>query len=304
MEKQKLICIGGPTGVGKTALAIEIANKFNGEIISCDSIAIYKGLDIGSAKPTVEEQKQAKHYLIDIVEPNDEFSVAEYVENARKVINDISSRGKMPIVVGGTGLYMKCLLYEMALGNSDKSIEIREKYNKFATENGNQAVYDYLCSIDAESAKELHPNDIKKVIRAIEIFETTGKKKSQLKTEVESKYDYLMIFLNTDRKTLYDRINLRVEKMIECGLENEVKNLIKTYHLTRENQSMEAIGYKEFFDYFENKTNLQETIDLIKLNSRHYAKRQITWFKKMPNVIECDYKLKDEIMKKVENFLK
>ena len=303
MKKQKVICIGGPTGVGKTALAIEIAKKFDGEIVSCDSIAIYKGLDIGSAKPTKEEQKEAKHYLIDIVEPYDEFSVAEYVQKARECIANISSHGKIPIVVGGTGLYMKCLLFDMSLGNSEKSDELREKYNKILKEKGNQEVYNILCSIDEKSAKELHPNDTKRVIRAIEIFELTGKKKSEIINDENSIYDYMMIFLNTDRKTLYDRIDMRVDNMIENGLEREVKNLIKKFGLTPENQSMEAIGYKEFFKFFEENADLNEIIDLIKKNSRHYAKRQITWFKKMPNVHELNYKNKDEILSMVNNFL-
>lgn len=298
--KTKLICIGGPTGVGKTALAIELANKFDGEIISCDSIAIYKGLDIGSAKPTKEEQAQAKHYMIDVVEPDKEFSVAEYCEMASKIIDDIASRGRVPIVVGGTGLYMKCLLFDMALGNGEKSDETREKYKLFLKEKGKEELYKYLEKIDPQSAKEIHPNDTKKVIRAIEIFETTGKPKSEYKSEPECNYDYYLIYLNTDRKVLYERIDKRVDKMFELGLENEVKNL----NLKPENQSMQAIGYKEFFDYFDGKIDHNQLVELIKQNSRHYAKRQLTWFKKMPNVHEYDYCDKQNIFEEINKFLK
>lgn len=301
--KTKVICIGGPTGVGKTALAIELANKFNGEIISCDSIAIYKELDIGSAKPTREEQQLAKHYMIDIIEPYKEFSVAEYCGLAEKYIKDIASRGKLPIIVGGTGLYMKCLLFDMSLGGSEKSNNIREKFKKFIAENGNEKLFQYLEQIDPQSAKEIHPNDTKKVIRAIEIFEATGKPKSTYKTETESKYDYFLIYLNTDRKVLYQRIDKRVDKMFELGLEDEVKNLVKNRNLTRENQSMQAIGYKEFFDYFDGKIDHTQLVELIKQNSRHYAKRQLTWFKKMPNAQQFDYENKDTIIDKVKMFL-
>ena len=301
--KAKIICIGGPTGVGKTALAIELANKFDGEIISCDSIAIYKGLDIGSAKPTKEEQQQAKHFLIDQIEPSNEFSVAEYCEIANKYIKEIASRGKVPIVVGGTGLYMKCLLFDMSLGDSQKSVEIREKYQNLLAQKGKEELYKYLEQIDPQSAKEIHPNDTKKVIRAIEIFESTGKPKSEHKSESQSRYDYYLIYLNTDRKTLYQRIDNRVDKMFELGLENEVKNLLKEYGLTKDNQSMQAIGYKEFFDYFDGKIDKNQMIELIKQNSRHYAKRQLTWFKKMPNAQQFDYKDKDQIIENVKDFL-
>lgn len=301
--KTKIICIGGPTGVGKTALAIEMAKKFDGEIISCDSIAIYKGFDIGSAKPTTEEQRQAKHHLIDVVAPDKDFSVAEYCELAEKCIFDISSRGKVPIIVGGTGLYMKCLLFDMALGNSQKSTEIRAKYQQMLAQKGKDELYNYLESIDPQSAKEIHPNDAKKVIRAIEIFEETGKPKSSYKFEPENKYDYYLIYLNTDRSTLYQRINNRVEKMFELGLENEVKNLILDWNLTKDNQSMQAIGYKEFFDYFDGKIDKCQMIEEIKQNSRHYAKRQLTWFKKMQNAHEFDYENKDKIIESVKLFL-
>ncbi len=302
-NKPKIVCIGGPTAVGKTATAIKLAKMFNGEIISCDSIAIYKKLDIGSAKPNMEEQSQAKHYMIDIREPNEEFSMAEYREEAKKIIDDIISRGKLPIVVGGTGLYMKGLLFPMELGNAERDESIRQKYKEIAKQNGGQYLLDYLKQIDPESAEKLHAKDISRIIRAIEIFELTGKTKSSFKTKMESEFDYFLIFLNDDRNELYKRIDKRVDLMLELGLENEVKNLISSYGLTRDNQSMGGIGYKEFFDYFENKISYEEMVDLIKKNSRHYAKRQLTWFKKMPNVREYQYKNLDRIIEDVNSFL-
>lgn len=302
--KPKIICIGGPTGVGKTALAIKLANLFDGEIISCDSIAIYKHLDIGSAKPNQEEQSQAKHYMIDIKEPNEEFDMAEYRKMAKEIISDIISRGKLPIIVGGTGLYMKGLLFPMELGNSQKSEQIREKYKKIADEQGGAKLLEILNSIDPESASKLHEKDTLRIIRAIEIYELTGKKKSSIKTELVSEYDYMLIYLNDDRKELYFRINERVDKMLKLGLENEVKSLIKNYNLTQNSQSMSGIGYKEFFDYFDGKTDYDKLVESIKQNCRHYAKRQNTWFKAMPNAKEYNCKNVDKIINDVETFIK
>ena len=303
MVKQKVILIGGPTGVGKTALAIKLARLFDGEIISCDSVAIYKKLNIGSAKPTSEEQKQAKHYMIDIVEPESEYSVSDYRNEAERLISDIASRGKTPIVVGGTGLYMKALLFPMELGKSEKNEDVRQKYRQLALEKGNQFLLDYLKQIDPQSAQNLHEKDLPRIIRAIEIYETTGKKKSDYKTELKSKFDYKLFLLNDDRKILYDRINARVDKMLQDGLEREVKSLVDA-GLTRENQSMHAIGYKEWFDYFEDKISKEQLISQIKQNSRHYAKRQLTWFKAMPNVEIVDCKNTQGIVEEVDRFLK
>ena len=301
--KPKIICIGGPTCVGKTALAIKIANIFDGEIISCDSIAIYKGLNIGSAKPTKEEQSHAKHYMIDVKQPTDTYSVAEYRDEAENIIEDILKRGKLPIVCGGTGLYMKGLLFPMKLGCSDKSEKIRDKYKKIAEQNGGNYLLEKLREIDPVSAEKLHDKDLNRIIRALEIYELSGKKKSDFKTELVSKYDYKLIFLNDDRKVLYVRIDNRVEKMFALGLEKEVKDLIEKYNLTKENQSMSAIGYKEFFDYFDNKINFEQLKDNIKLNSRHYAKRQVTWFKAMPNVAEYNCNNIDKIVEDIKLFI-
>lgn len=300
--KNKIILIGGPTGVGKTALGIKLANMFNGEIISCDSIAIYKYLDIGSAKPTKEEQSMVIHHQIDIVNPNDEYSVAEFVQSTRKLIEEIISRNKVPIIVGGTGLYMKALLFPYEFMNSSKNEEIRHKYENMAKEFGKEYVYNYLKQIDSESALKLHSNDLKRVIRAIEIYETTGKKKVN-NCNKESLYDFHLIFLNGDRNEIYSKINKRVDLMIAGGLQNEVESLIKNFNLSKDNQSMQGIGYKEWFDYFDNKISKQQLIDNIKINSRHYAKRQITWFKQMPDVLEYNYKDVNQIILGVKRFL-
>ena len=301
--KPKIVCIGGPTSVGKTNLAITLAKLFDGEIISCDSIAIYKGLDIGSAKPTRDEQLEAKHYMIDIKQPFDEYSVAEYKNDVKIIIQEILRRNKLPIVVGGTGLYMKGLLFPMELGASEKSDEIRQKYQKLFEEKGGEYLLEKLREIDPQSAEKLHAKDVNRMIRAFEIFELTGKKKSDFKTELVSEYDYKLILLNDDRKVLYERIDKRVEKMFEMGLEDEVKNLIKNYNLTAKNQSMSGIGYKEFFEYFDGKISKQELAEKIKQNSRHYAKRQLTWFKAMPNVQEYDCKNVQKIIDDVRQFL-
>ena len=302
-KKPKIVCIGGPTGVGKTSLAIKIAKLFDGEIVSCDSIAIYKHLDIGSAKPTKEEMSIVPHHMIDIKEPTDNFSVAEYRQEAKKVIDDILSRNKLPIIVGGTGLYMKGLLFPMELGKTDKSPEIREKYKLLAKTHGNKYLLDYLQKIDPESAEKLHEKDLLRIIRAIEIFELTGKKKSSFCTKLESEYDYMLIFLNRERSVLYQNIDKRAQNMIDNGLEVEVKELVKNYNLTKDSQSMSGIGYKEFFDYFDGKISRDEMIENIKKNCRHYAKRQITWFKAMPNVQEYDCKDAEKIIDDVKAFL-
>ena len=241
--------------------------------------------------------------MIDVKEPTENFSVAEYREYAKKYIDDILSRGKLPIIVGGTGLYMKGLLFPLELGKTDKNEKIREKYKRIAQEKGGAYLLEYLKQIDPKSAEKLHDKDINRIIRAIEIFELTGKKKSDYQTKMESEFDYKLIFLNDKRDVLYERINKRVEKMFDLGLEDEVKNFIKNFGLTRENQSMGGIGYKEFFDYFDSKITFEELIEQIKLNSRHYAKRQITWFKAMKDACEYNCNNQDVIIEDVKKFL-
>ena len=301
--KQKILLIGGPTAVGKTKLGITCAKVFDGEIISADCEQIYKHLDIGSAKPTKFEQEQAVHHMIDILEPTDSFSVAEFKLRATQIIDDLSKKGKLPIIVGGTGLYLKTLLFPYELGCSQKDDAIRQKYKTLAEQNGNEYVFDILEKVDPQSASKLHPNDLKRVVRALEIYELTGKTKSSQSVKMESPYDYKIIFLNDDRAVLYDRINKRVDQMFDEGLESEVLGLIKS-GLTRDNQSMQGIGYREFFDYVDGLVSHKQLVENIKKDSRNYAKRQITWFRHMENAQECSIQNIEHILDDIKNWLK
>lgn len=301
----KILLITGATATGKTELAIECAKQFNGEIISSDSMQIYKYLDIGTAKPSQLEQQQAKHYMIDIVGPNEEFSVEQFVTQAISIINDIESRGKLPIIVGGTGLYLRSLIYNYSFCSSQKNQQIRDQYNKLLQEKGKEYLYNLLCSVDKESAQRIHINDTKKIIRALEIYKTTGKKKSdRSETEKQFRYDFIMIALTSNREVLYKRINDRVDKMFQLGLEDEIKMLLEKNLVNRDSQSMSAIGYKEFFDYFDHKQTLEETKELIKKNSRHYAKRQETFIRGLPNVKWFDLSIdKNQILEYISSQL-
>lgn len=276
----KILIITGATATGKTAFAIECAKELNGEIISCDSMQIYRLLDIGTAKPTLEEQSVVPHHLIDVVDAGDEFSVQQFVTLASKKIEEIESRGKLPIIVGGTGLYIRSLIYPYSFCSSKKDEKIRDELNKILDEKGGDYLYSMLENVDMESAKKIHKNDTKRVIRALEIFKTTGKKKSeQTIEEVKPRYDYVLVALTMPREKLYERINKRVDLMFEMGLENEISILLKNGVVNKNSQSMSAIGYKEFFDYFEGKKSIDETRELIKKNSRNYAKRQETFIR-------------------------
>lgn len=277
--KKKIIIICGPTASGKTNLAVECAKLLDSEVVSADSMYIYKGLDVGTAKPTVEEMQGVKHHIIDVINANEDFSVSDYKKMATDVIDDIISRGKIPIICGGTGFYINSILYDLTYGNSQKNDEIREKYNKLALEHGNEYVYNILKELDYESAIKLHYNDTKRVIRALEIYHS-GVKKSDIKDELIPKYDYKAYSIDFPREKLYERINLRVDLMVKNGLLEEINGLLK-HGITRENQCMQAIGYKEILDYLDGFCTLEKAVDDIKLNTRHYAKRQITYFKKL-----------------------
>lgn len=290
----KLLLIGGSTGVGKTKLACKCADIFNGYLISCDSMQIYKDMNIGTAKLTKEEQKLYPHALIDIINPDEEFSVSSFVKLAKIEIEKAYKLNKTPILVGGTGLYMKSLLFPYSFNNTLKDDKLRDYYKNLANEKGNDFVYNILKEKDPKRASELHPNDIKRVVRSLEILEHNEKiVDNENKKPV---YDYELIVLTTDRQVLYDRINKRVDKMFDDGLLNEVENVIKKYNLTSDSQSMKAIGYREFFDYFNNTKTLQEVKEKIKQDSRNYAKRQITWFKTMQNAKFCEIENIDEII--------
>lgn len=303
--KPKIIIICGPTASGKTALAVEVAKKLNSEVISADSMYIYKGLNIGTAKPTKDEQQGIVHHLIDVVSPFDSFTVSNYKNTAQPIINKLINENKIPVICGGTGFYINSLLYDLSYGNGNDNPEVREKYKNLASKNGNKFVYDILKSVDPISAEKLHFNDVKRVIRALEIYEN-GCKKSDIKDEFIPKYNYFAYSINHDRKTLYDRINTRVDFMIKNGLIDEVKSLIKS-GVNRNLQCMQAIGYKEVFDYLDGIISIEELVDLIKLNTRHYAKRQLTYFKKIPNLINLEPanvdNLSDIIIKDIHKWL-
>ena len=277
---KEIIVIAGPTAVGKTKYAIAAAKAFDGEIVSCDSMQLYKYMDIGSAKPTAEERAEAVHHLVDEIDPKEPFSVAKYAKMAKAAIADIFSRGKTPIVSGGTGLYLNSLLFDMDFGNAPKDDALREMLEKEAELFGPEYIYGKLRDIDPEAANRIHPNNVKKVIRAIEGASLgssiTDFKNCQKKCE---DYDAVLIGLTRNREELYERINLRVDIMVEEGLFREVENLLEM-GLAEEDISMKGIGYKEIIGFFDGLYDRDEAIRLIKQNSRHLAKRQLTWFRR------------------------
>lgn len=298
---QKIIIIAGPTGVGKTALSIEVAKKYNGEVVSADSIQIYKGLDIGSAKVTKEEADGIVHHLIDIVSPESEYSAGDYAKDAEKAISEIAKKGKIPIVVGGTGMYITSLLFEPGV-TCGKDEKYRKELEELGEKYGSPYLHKMLEKVDPESAKLIHENHQTRIIRALEIFHVSGKKKSEQKSSVLPKYDYLLFGLTADREILYDRINKRVDKMLDSGLLSEVQGLINS-GITDKNQCMQGIGYKETYNYLTGKTNKEEFITKLKQESRNYAKRQITYFKKVPGIVWKTYQEKDQIFEMIDSFL-
>ena len=287
MKKFNSIIILGPTGSGKTNLSIKLAKELNGEIVNADSMQIYKYFNIGTAKPTKEEQSNIKHHLMDFLEPTENFSVSEFRQLCLDVCEKLIKEDKTPIIVGGTGFYIDSLLNNFSYANAEKNEAIREKYQNLYNEFGNEYIYNILKDVDEKSALKLHPNDVKRVIRALEIYEITKTNKSTLNSldkakQKESFLKPLIIGLNYNRDKLYERINKRVDIMLENGLLTEVEQLYKTYDKSL--QAMKGIGYKELFNYFEGKSDLIEAIEKIKQNSRNYAKRQITWFKRNTNI--------------------
>lgn len=274
-SKPKVIVICGPTASGKTKLGIEVANKTDGEIVSADSMQIYKYMDIGTAKPTQEERNLAKHYLIDYVEPDKRYSVADFKEDATKAIKDILSKGKTPIIVGGTGLYINSLIYNIEFNEQKVDIEYRNEMEKLET----SILYDKAKKIDNEALSKISSKDRKRIIRIIEIYHSTGKTKTELEAESRKnvEFDYKIFVLNMDRDKLYDRINNRVDLMIKSGLIDEVKGLLKKYDEFP--TAMQGLGYKEVVQYLDNQITKEEMIEKIKQESRRYAKRQLTWFR-------------------------
>ncbi len=300
---RKIIVTCGPTAVGKTKYAIEVAKAFDGEVISCDSMQLYKYMDIGSAKPTAEEIAQVPHHLVDVIDPAEPFSVAKYQKMAKAAIEDVFSRGKVPVIAGGTGLYLNSILYDMDFSNATEDPELRKQLEKEAEELGPEHLHKTLADLDSEAALRIHPNNVKKVVRAIEAAISGDNIKDFKNCNTKCKdFDRILIGLNRDREELYDRINLRVDILVEQGLFDEVKGLLDR-GLTESDISMKGIGYKEIIGYFNGLYSKEEAIDLIKKNTRHLAKRQITWFKRYEDIYWHDISQYENDEKAVEGLL-
>jgi tRNA dimethylallyltransferase len=284
LKKRKLVVIIGPTAVGKTKLSIDLAHRLNGEIISGDSMQIYKGMDIGTAKITEAEMEGIKHHLLDIKNPDEDFSVAEFQHRVRPLIEEISNQSKTPMIVGGTGLYIQSVLYNYQFTENPSDPEFRSNMELVLKEKGEQAIHEMLEKIDPESASKIHPNNSRRVIRALEVFHCTNKPMSEYinSQEQELLYDVALVGLTMDRDILYERINKRVDIMVAQGLFEEVKWLYDNG--IRNTQSIQAIGYKEIYDYFDGKITFDDAINQLKQNSRRYAKRQLTWFRNKMDV--------------------
>ena len=304
MTKQKIVCIVGPSGVGKTKLSIMLAKLFGAEIISADSMQIYKYMDIGTAKITAEEMDGVTHKMIDIIDPTEKFSVSEWKDMAERYISEIAGRNKLPFIVGGTGLYVSSLLYDYNFSQVSINTELREYYQKILDENGAEYLHSILKEKDSVTASKIHPNKTKAVIRALEVIESQKDGKAALSTKSEeSKYDYLLIGLNIDREKLYQRINLRVDEMENLGLLEEIKMLVEKHGLKQDHQSALAIGYRELFDYLNGTTTKKDCIELIKKDTRNYAKRQLTWFRRMKNIEWFEPTQEKEIIERIKGFL-
>lgn len=289
MEKPKVIVICGPTASGKTKLSIEVAKLVNGEIVSADSMQIYKDMTIGTAKPTTEEMQGIKHYLIDFVSPDKRYSVAEYKNDATNAIEEIISKGKTPIVVGGTGLYVNSLIYEIEYPSVELDMNYRKKLEEIAEKEGLDRLYEMAMKVDKLAMKKISQNDKKRICRVLEIYHATGKTKTQIEIESranEPKYDYLVFGISMDREKLYDRINKRVDIMIEDGLIDEVKEVLNKYDDFP--TAMQGLGYKEVVEYINGDTTKEEMIEKIKMETRRYAKRQLTWFRRYDNITWID----------------
>ncbi len=302
--KPRVLAVAGPTASGKTWLGVELAKKYGGEVISADSMQIYKGMDIASAKPTVEEMQGIPHHLTGFLDRDISFSAADYVRLAREKIGEVLSRGNLPIIVGGTGLYIDSLLENIRFSEGGSDEEYREMLYSFAAAEGNDSLYQRLVEIDPEAAETIHPNNLVRVVRALEVHHVTGRKFSEIKKESrtgECPYDPLILGLNYhDRQKLYDRINQRVDKMAAAGLVEEAREL---YEHGGMRTAANAIGFKEFIPYFRNEESLEACIDKIKQETRRYAKRQLTWFRKNSGIqwiFLDEFNKKNEILEKSE----
>lgn len=304
-----MIILTGPTAVGKTALSIQLAKAINGEIISADSMQVYKGMDIGTAKITKEEMQGVKHYLIDVLSPMEDFNIVKFQSLAKEAMEEIYSNGKIPIVAGGTGFYIQSLVYDIDFKENDGDKSIRESLEKEALLIGAEAMHEKLRAVDETSANEIHANNMKKVIRALEFFYQTGEpisKHNESERKKESPYNFCYFVLNQSRDILYERINKRIDKMLEMGLLNEVE-ILKEKGYDKSLVSMQGLGYKEILDYFSGDLTLEEAIYILKRDTRHFAKRQITWFKREKEVIwiqKEDYQNEEAILNKMLTILK
>ncbi len=298
-KKPLVVAVVGPTGSGKTRLAIDICKRLNGEVVSADSMQIYRKISIATAKPTKEEQEEVPHHLIDILEPWESFSVAEYVERANECIADIQARGKLPVLVGGTGLYVKALAENLVFSEESTDEEYRVQLQRMADEHGVETVYDLLKEVDSECAQNIHCNNLVKVIRSLEAYKLTGKtakEREVMSRSEEPKFDTIMFGITfSDRKKLYDRIDMRVDMMMEQGLLQEIESL-KDIEFSK--TATQAIGYKELMPYLAGECPLEDCVELIKKRSRNYAKRQFTWFRNQADVqwlVADDYMSSDEM---------
>ncbi len=303
--KNQVIVICGPTASGKTRLGIELAKKIDGEIVSCDSMQIYKDMTIGTAKPTEEERSEAVHHLVDFVLPSERYSVAEYKKDAENTIEQIIEKNKKPIIVGGTGLYLNSLVYGIDYPNIVTDLNYRQELEEKVNKEGLESLYKEATKIDSKAIEKISPNDKKRILRILEIYHSTGKTKTEIEADSRKngpKFDYKIFVLNMDREKLYDRINRRVDLMIENGLIEEVKTLLEKYKEFP--TAMQGLGYKEVVEYLENKTTKDEMIDKIKQETRRYAKRQITWFKSYKYAIWLDASNNDNVSIILENIRK
>lgn len=303
--KNKIIVILGPTAVGKTYVSVEVARTLKTEIISADSMQIYKGMDVGTAKVTQEEKHGIPHHMIDIREPDEDYSVSDFKSDAEKIIDRLLAENKVPVIVGGSGLYVNSLIYDLDFGRAKSDEKIREYYTSYYRDHGEDALFELLLRVDPEAGEKIHKNNVKRVIRALEVHDITGEKFSDLNPDIRkgsSKYDCILIGLSMERKMLYQRINQRVDVMVSHGLIGEVKSLLdKGYDKSL--VSMQGIGYKEIIDYLEGKMPLDEAVSILKRNTRRFAKRQFTWFLKDKNVKWFDMDDLDDIDRTVKSIL-
>ena len=290
MEKKPMVILTGPTAVGKTALSIRLAKEINGAVISADSMQVYRHMDIGSAKIRPEEMQGVKHYLIDILEPEEEFHVVRFVEEAKAALEEIYRNGQIPIIAGGTGFYIQALLYDINFDGQDCDADYRRELEQIAEEKGAEYLHQMLEEVDAESAKAIHANNTKRVMRALEFYHVSGKKISEhneTEHQKESPYNFAYFVLTDERERLYKRIEARVDAMMEEGLLDEVR-LLKERGATKEMVSMQGLGYKEILAYLDGEISLERAVYLIKRDTRHFAKRQLTWFRRERDVIWFD----------------